>query len=230
MKVLGIAMDPSRMDRLMDRGVRLADRIESFVDRTGALTRYCVLLMVIIGCYNAIVRYISRWSHIDPDSAEGLDTVLLWVGEIARRMSSNTFIELQWYLFSLVLLLGAAYALRCHAHVRVDIFYGRLTLKGRAWINVLGTLLFLVPFCVLMVWASWPDVLDSWARLEGSPDPGGLPRYPLLTVMPLAFLLLILQGAAFMLRELDVLYSISVLRGLARDWEDNPPSGRTDGV
>lgn len=220
----------STMDRVTDRGSRIADRIESAMDKVGSLTRWFILLMVIIGCYNAIVRYVSRWSRLDPAASDGLDAVLLWVGEAARRMSSNTFIELQWYLFSVVFLLGAAYALRRHAHVRVDIFFSRLTIEHRAWINIFGTVLFLMPFCALMIWASWPDVLDSWARLEGSPDPGGLPRYPLLTVVPLAFMLLMLQGVAYILREAATLYDIAVLRSLVREWERDKPEGREDGV
>ncbi|MDE2732630.1 MAG: TRAP transporter small permease subunit [Bacteroidota bacterium] len=223
MKIVGKRLDPASIDRVMDRGSRIADRIEAAMDRIGALTRYCILLMVVIGCYNAIVRYVSRWSHIDPASAEGWESVLLWIGETARRMSSNMFIELQWYLFSVVLLLGAAYALRRHAHVRVDIVYSRQTLEGRAWINILGTVLFLVPFSGLMIWASWPDVLDSWARLEGSPDPGGLPRYPLLTVVPIAFALLIVQGLAYVLREAAILYDIAVLRRLVREHGKSSP-------
>ena len=104
--------------------------------------------------------------------------VLHWVGELARQASSNTFIELQWYLFSLVFLLGAAYALKTGAHVRVDIFYNRISPTAKAWVNIAGTVVFLIPFCLLMISTSWPVVVDSWIRLEGSPDPGGLPRYP----------------------------------------------------
>ena len=214
----------------MVRGSKIADKIESVVDRVGVLTRYGILMMVAIGCYNAIVRYVSRWSHIDPTSAEGLDILLLWIGELARRMSSNLFIELQWYLFSVVLLLGAAYALRRHAHVRVDIVYSRLNKEGRAWINIFGTLLFLMPFCILMIWTSWPDVLDSWQRLEGSPDPGGLPRYPLLTVIPIAFALLMAQGLAYILREVNTLYNLAAVRSDARDSERDDPNQGAYGV
>ena len=214
----------------MGRCSGLAKRIESLTDRVGVVTWYSVLLMIIIGCYNAIVRYLSRWSHIDPASTNGLESILLWIGTVASKLSSNTFIELQWYLFSVVLLLGSVYALRCHAHVRVDIFYSRLPLKGRAWINILGTLLFLMPFCSLMIWASWPDVLDSWARWEVSPDPGGLPRYPLLTVVPLAFLLLMVQGVAYIIREASTLYDMVVLRRADSEGEEEKISGEGHGI
>ncbi len=211
----------SKGDRVMDAWSSIADRIERVNDALGSITFYCTLAMVAAGTYNAVMRYLSRWAHIDPGSTDGLDPVLYWIGEAARKLSSNTFIELQWYLFSLVFLLGAAYTLRCNAHVRVDVFYSRLTLEKKAWVNILGSVLFLMPFCALMIWTSWPDVMDSWARLEGSPDPGGLPRYPLLTVIPLAFLFLMLQGAVYIIREVSVLYDISVLRRTVREWHDS---------
>ena len=178
-----------------------AGRIERVTDFFGKLTWYCILLMVIAGAYNAIMRSLSGWAHIDPESAGTFQRALHWIGEVARQASSNTFIELQWYLFSVVFLLGAAYALKTGAHVRVDIFYNRISPTGKAWVNIAGTIAFLIPFCLLMIWTSWPVVVDSWIRLEGSPDPGGLPRYPLLTVVPLAFILLMVQGLAFAARE-----------------------------
>jgi len=89
--------------------------------------------------------------------------------------------------------------------VRVDILYSRLSPKGRAWINVLGTLLFLVPFCGMMLWVSWPAVMNSWAVLEVSPDPGGLPRYPLKTAIPVAFILILIQGFSMFIRNLAVI-------------------------
>ena len=178
-----------------------ASRTERVIDFFGKLTWYCTLLMVIAGAYNAIMRSLSGWAHLDPESAGTFQTVLHWVGEVARQASSNTFIELQWYLFSMVFLLGAAYALKTGAHVRVDIFYNHISPTAKAWVNIAGTVVFLIPFCLLMISTSWPSVVDSWVRLEGSPDPGGLPRYPLLTVVPLAFLLLMIQGLASAARE-----------------------------
>ena len=178
-----------------------ACRTERVTDFFGKLTWYCTLLMVIAGAYNAIMRSLSGWAHLDPESAGTFQTVLHWVGEVARQASSNTFIELQWYLFSMVFLLGAAYALKTGAHVRVDIFYNHISPTAKAWVNIAGTVVFLIPFCLLMISTSWPSVVDSWVRLEGSPDPGGLPRYPLLTVVPLAFILLMIQGLASAARE-----------------------------
>jgi len=178
-----------------------AGRTERVTDFFGKLTWYCTLLMVIAGAYNAIMRSLSGWAHLDPESADTLQRILHWIGEVARQASSNTFIELQWYLFSMAFLLGAAYALKTGAHVRVDIFYNHISPTAKAWVNIAGTVVFLIPFCLLMISTSWPVVVDSWIRLEGSPDPGGLPRYPLLTVVPLAFVLLMIQGLASAARE-----------------------------
>ncbi len=185
-----------------------ANRIEKATDLFGRLTWYCTLLMVITGAYNAVTRSLSGWAHIDPSSASTFQKLLYWIGEAARQGSSNTFIEFQWYLFSIIFLLGASYALKSDAHVRVDVFYNRLSVTAQTWVNIAGSLIFLLPFCILMIWSSWPVVVDSWILLEGSPDPGGLPRYPLLTVVPLAFMLLMAQGLAFTAREMMQLLAI----------------------
>ena len=113
--------------------------------------------------------------------------------------------ELQWYLFSLIFLLGAAYALKDDAHVRVDVVYGRLRRKAKARINVIGSVLMLIPFCVFVLWVSWPSIRNSWIVREGSPDPGGLPRYPLKAVIIVAFALLVLQGISQLLKDVAVL-------------------------
>ena len=203
----------------MQRWLRLASLVDRFNERIGRAMYWLTLVMVIVGSYNALMRYLSGFVQIDPETAGWFDKILMDIGEVALRLSSNMFIELQWYLFSLVFLLGAAYTLKHNAHVRVDVLYTRLSARGKAWINLLGTVLFLIPFCVLMLWASWPVVEDSWARLEGSPDPGGLPRYPLLTAIPLAFILLIVQGGALLIRH------IATLRGLTPDGAEVVESG-----
>ena len=171
----------------MQRLLRLARGIDRFSEWTGRLVYWLVLAMVLIGAYNAVVRY------------------------VVPELSSNMYLELQWYLFALVFLLGAAYTLRHDAHVRVDVLYGRLSRKGRAWVNVLGTLLFLLPFCALMLWTSWPAVVNSWAVREVSPDPGGLPRYPIKTMILVGFAFLALQGVSLLIKE------IAVLRGTIDD-------------
>lgn len=158
--------------------VRATDRL------TGALGRFVswfVLAMALIGAYNALVRYLGRFT--------------------GTSLSSNLYLELQWYLFSLVFLLGAGYALKENAHVRVDVLYGRLGKRARAWIDTAGAAFMLLPFCVFLLWVSWPSVHNSWTIREVSPDPGGLPRYPLKAVILVCFALLAVQGVAQLAKD-----------------------------
>lgn len=165
---------------------RAIDRLNDLVGRA---IRWLVAVMVLIGAYNAVARYLNRYTETN--------------------LASNAYLEAQWYLFSLIFLLGAAYALKEDAHVRVDVLYGRLGPRGKAWIDLLGTVLFLIPFSVAMLWLSWPSVAASWAVREVSPDPGGLPRYPIKTVILVAFVLLLLQGVA------EIFKQVALLRGAA---------------
>lgn len=174
----------------MDRWLRWAHRIDRMNEWAGRALYWLTLGMVGVGAFNAIARYLDKYTGLG--------------------LSSNMWIELQWYLFSLVFLLGAAYTLKYDDHVRVDVLYSRLTREGQAWINVLGTVLFLIPFCLVVMWRSIPFVSNSWAILEQSPDPGGLPRYPIKTVIPLALLLVIAQGIALMIREIAVIRGYDV--------------------
>jgi TRAP-type mannitol/chloroaromatic compound transport system permease small subunit len=130
--------------------------------------------MVLLGAFNAVARYVGRYVGVN--------------------LSSNAYLELQWYLFSLVFLLGGAYTLLRDDHVRVDVLYGRLSRRGRGLVDLAGTVVLLVPFAIFVLWVSWPSVRNSWAVLEGSPDPGGLPRYPIRTMILVGFALLLLQG------------------------------------
>lgn len=172
----------------MPRWLRLAYGIDRFTEAVGRVVYWLTLLMVLVGAFNAITRYFDRYTGLG--------------------LSSNVYIELQWYIFAVVFLVGSAYGLKHNAHVRVDVLYTRLSVRGKAWINLLGTVLFLIPFCVLMIWMAWPAVVNSWALREMSPDPGGLPRYPIKTVVPIAFSLLLVQGISMLLKQ------VAILRGL----------------
>ena len=154
----------------------LSSRIDQVSEWLGRAVAWLTLVMILIGAFNAIVRYLGRY--------------------IGWNLSSNAYLELQWYLFSLIFLLGASHTLRRDAHVRVDVIYGRLSGRAKAWIDLIGTLVFLIPFSVFGLWVSWPSVRNSWRIFEGSPDPGGLPRYPIKTVILIAFALLIAQGVS----------------------------------
>ena len=153
---------------------RISQGIDSLNDRIGRAVGWLTLAMVLIGAFNALARTIGT--------------------HLGQQLGSNLWLEAQWYLFAMVFMLGAAATLRQDKHVRVDVFYGRLSERGRAWVDLLGTVLLLVPFCVLSTWACWDYVMNSWASRELSPDPGGLPRYPLKAIILLTFGLLFLQG------------------------------------
>jgi TRAP-type mannitol/chloroaromatic compound transport system permease small subunit len=182
-------------------------RVSAALDRLnhgiGRAASWLVLLMVLLGAFNAIARYLGRF--------------------VGMQLSSNAYLELQWYMFSLIFLLGAAYTLRHDAHVRVDVLFARLSARGRAWVNLLGTALLLMPFCVFMLVVTWPPVRNSWRIHEGSPDPGGLPRYPLKALILVCFTLLLLQGIAELIRE------VAALRGNAPS-EHDQLHGPTEGV
>jgi len=154
--------------------LRLSKIIDRMNQSIGQLTLWLVLIMILVGVWNVIGRYLGN--------------------AIGQNLTSNSLIEAQWYLFDIIFLVSAAYALKHNEHVRVDLLYNGWPPKRKALVNLIGTLLFLIPFSILVIYFSWQAVYNSWAILEASPDPDGLPRYPIKTMIPIAFALLILQG------------------------------------
>lgn len=160
---------------------RLIRAAESLSERSGRVVSWLTALLVLMVCYDVFTRYFLKTSTVAVQ-------------------------ELEWHLFSLIFLLGAAYTLKRDLHVRVDVLYQRLGKKGQAWVDLLGTLLFLLPFSLLVVITSRPFVANSFAILEGSPDPGGLPwRFMLKSAIPAGFVLVLIQGLAQAGRALTVL-------------------------
>ena len=142
------------------------------------MVAWLVLLMVVIIGYDVTMRY------------------LFHTGSAAIQ-------ELEWHLFALFFLMGSAYTLKHDGHVRVDIFYRSqwMDQRRRAWLDLLGGLFLLLPFCLLVIISSLPFVENSFVMNEGSPDPGGLPfRYLLKAAIPVGFALILLQGIAQVLR------------------------------
>jgi len=157
----------------------IINAIDSLNEHIGRAASWLVLAMVLLICYDVAMRYFFQQ------------------GSVALQ-------ELEWHLFALIFLLGAAYTLKHNNHVRVDILYQShyLSDKHRALINILGTLFFLLPFCILILFTAWPFVENAYYYQEGSPDPGGLPyRYLLKGSLLISFGLLILQGIAELLRN-----------------------------
>jgi TRAP-type mannitol/chloroaromatic compound transport system permease small subunit len=161
--------------------------------------------------------------------AKGIDALNEWVGrgvawvtlglvlvifvDVAMRYLFRTsFVftqELEWHLFSFIFLIGAGYTLLHDGHVRVDILYQRLGARGKAWINLVGVLLFLYPGCVMIIITSFKFAYYSWAIMEGSPDPGGVPfRFIVKGTIPAGFCLLLLQGTSLGIHSLLQLLGI----------------------
>jgi TRAP-type mannitol/chloroaromatic compound transport system permease small subunit len=159
--------------------------IDRLNERIGYFVTLLVPLMVLLGVSNVIGRYLGRL--------------------VGQNLSSNAFIEGQWYVFSLVFLLGAAHTLLHNEHVRVDVLYSNWSPRRKALVNLLGSLLFLIPFCVMVLTVSWDAIVASWARGEISPDPGGLPRYPIKSAILVGGILLILQGISESIKSWAIL-------------------------
>ena len=155
--------------------VRLVDGLN---DKIGYLVSWLTTLMVAVVIYDVFTRYVLRSSSVAVQ-------------------------EMEWHIFSLIFLIGGAYTLKEEGHVRVDIFYSRFSARGKAWIDLVGGVVFLVPFCLLVIWTSHQFVAMSWMTREMSPDPGGLPgRYLLKAAIPAGFVLILVQGIAQTLRAL----------------------------
>ena len=132
--------------------------------------------------------------------------LVVFVDVVMRYLFKTTFVftqELEWHLFAFIFLIGAGYTLLHDGHVRVDIIYQRLSPKGRAWVNLIGVIFFLIPGCWLVISTSWKFVGNSFSMLEGSPDPGGIPyRFIVKGTMTVGYVLLLLQGISMGLNAL----------------------------
>jgi len=160
--------------------LKIISIIDAFTECTGKFISIFVIILVLLVGYDVSMRY------------------LLNSGSIAIQ-------ELEWHLFSIILLLGSAYTLKHDEHVRLDIFYSSKLIndKVRIWLDVLGTLLILLPFCLLIIISAWPFVTQAYIHNEISPDPGGLPaRWLIKAAIPLGFFFLLIQGIAEALKKL----------------------------
>ena len=120
-------------------------------------------------------------------------------------VSSNGWLEIQWYMFAGMVLLGAPYTLKMNEHVRVDLLYGMVSERTRIWIDILGGFLFLLPICVILTYFTWPWFLESWHQNEGSSNAGGLIRWPVKLMLPVGFGLMVLQGISEIIKRIAAL-------------------------
>ena len=182
---------PGKLVRTAASYVRVVERVSEFV---GEVSKYLVIVVVVVGFLNVVLRYVGRATE--------------------QRLTSNVFIETQWYLYGIIFLLGFAYILKHQINVRVDFWYAEWPKKRKAWIDVIGHAVALIPFCVLALSVLWSPTLRSfgrrpdgtwptwrvWEIWEQSPDPSGLPRAPIKAVIIVGFLLLLLQALAEMVK------------------------------
>lgn len=176
--------------------LRVAGLIDALNGRIGRLVYWLVLVAVFISAGNAVARY-------------GLNA------------SSNAWLEVQWYLFSTIFLLGAGYGLQQGAHVRIDLVAGRLSRRTQAWIDIFGGVFMLLPAGAIILWFGWDAFVLAWESNEVSTDAGGLVRWPARLLVPAGFALLLLQGVA------ETIKRVAFLRGR---YEWYPPGHGPDEV
>lgn len=119
--------------------------------------------------------------------------------------SSNGWLEIQWYLFAGMVLLGAPYTLKMNEHVRVDLIYGMASERTRIWIDIVGGFVFLLPICLILIHFTWPWFVQSWMENEQSSNAGGLVRWPVKLALPVGFSLMALQGVSEIIKRIAAL-------------------------
>jgi TRAP-type mannitol/chloroaromatic compound transport system permease small subunit len=169
-------------ESLMRPWLATSSAIDSVNEKIGYVCNFLVLASCIVSAANAMIRY-------------------------AFGYSSNGWLELQWYMFAVLVMFGAAYTFKRNEHVRVEIFYLFLSERGQLWLDLIGTLFFMIPACLLLAYLSWPFFMQAYSVGELSGNAGGLIRWPIKFVIPAGFVMLALQGVS------EVIKRIAALRG-----------------
>ena len=164
----------------MTRWLALSRGIDALNEKLGWIADWLVLLSCAISAANAFSRY-------------------------AFSISSNAWLEIQWYMFGALVMLGASYTLKKNEHVRVDIVYTNVSTRKQIGIDIFGTILFMLPATLIMCYLSWPVFYNSWALGEVSTNAGGLLRWPIKIFLPLGFALLSLQGISELIKRVAML-------------------------
>lgn len=170
----------------MNSLLKLSGLIDAITNLIGKSLIWLILVAVLISAGNAIVRK-------------------------AFNLGSNAFLEIQWYLFAAVFMLGAGYAFLKNAHVRIDFLSNRFSARTCNWIDIFGILIFLAPLCILMIMLSWPLFMNAWNSGEMSQNAGGLIRWPVYLMIPVGMGLLLLQAVSELVKR------FAFLRGLIPD-------------
>jgi len=166
----------------MTRWLALSRGINALNEKLGWIADWLVLLSCLISAANAFSRY-------------------------AFSISSNAWLEIQWYMFGALVLLGASYTLKKNEHVRVDIVYSNISTRKQIWVDIIGGVLFMLPATIILAYLSWPVFYNSWEIGEVSTNAGGLVRWPIKIFLPIGFALLSLQGVS------EIIKRVAILRG-----------------
>ena len=164
----------------MRRWLALSRGIDALNEKLGVIADWLVLLSCLISAANAFSRY-------------------------AFSISSNAWLEIQWYMFGTLVLLGASYTLKKNEHVRVDIVYSNISTRRQIWIDIIGGVFFLLPATLILSYLSWPVFYNSFMQGEISSNAGGLLRWPIKIFLPIGFTLLSLQGISELIKRVAML-------------------------
>lgn len=160
--------------------LKLSSAIDFVNEKFGIIANWLVLLAALISAGNAGSRYLFS-------------------------ESSNGWLEIQWYMFAAMVLLGGPYTLKMNEHVRVDLVYGLVSERTRIWIDIICCILFLLPMCIILTYFTWPWFVDSWNIDEQSSNAGGLVRWPVKLLMPVGFFLMAVQGVSELIKRIAAL-------------------------
>lgn len=167
----------------MNALLKLSQLIDALTERIGKSIIWLVLVVTLISSGNAIMRYTINYS-------------------------SNAFLEIQWYLFAMIFLLGSGYTLMKNEHVRIDLIAGKLSQRGQTWIDIFGIIFFLMPMAIAIMWMSWPIFLLALHNNEQSSNAGGLTVWPARLMVPVGFFLLVLQGISELIKRVGFLLGL----------------------
>jgi TRAP-type mannitol/chloroaromatic compound transport system permease small subunit len=170
----------------MNALLKLSKLIDALTERIGKSIIWLVLIVTLISAGNAIMRYTINYS-------------------------SNALLEIQWYLFGMIFLLGSGYTLLKNEHVRIDVISGKFSKRGQAWIDIFGIIFFLMPMAIAIMWMSWPIFLLALHSKEQSNNAGGLTVWPARLMIPVGFFLLVMQGVSELIKR------VGFLQGLCSD-------------
>jgi TRAP-type mannitol/chloroaromatic compound transport system permease small subunit len=183
--------------------LKFSRAIDAMNAQFGVVANWLVLLACLVSAGNAAVRYgingILALASEFP-LLHGLAAGIGWYGN-----NANAFLELQWYMFAGMVLLGGPYTLKMNEHVRVDLFYGMMSERSRLWVDIIGGLLFLLPICMVLIYFTWPWFWDSFRIDEQSNNAGGLVRWPVKLILPVGFALMALQGISEIIKRVAAL-------------------------